>query len=135
MSARAGTHVDAPLHFLGRGRSVDLCLYRGAENGRSVRTGGRGGAENGGSVSWVFMRVYALELGMRPSSPTTITASARFCGRVGKREAACAHLTTAATMYREMDMRFWLDQAARRGSRAKLPSAHRYSSTMACCST
>jgi len=32
-------------------------------------------------------------------------------GRTGQRERAQEHLTTATTMYREMDMRFWLDQA------------------------
>ena len=32
-------------------------------------------------------------------------------GRTGKREQAQEHLTTATTMYREMDMRFWLEQA------------------------
>ena len=31
--------------------------------------------------------------------------------RTGKRDGAQEHLTTAATMYREMDMRFWLMQA------------------------
>jgi tetratricopeptide (TPR) repeat protein len=31
--------------------------------------------------------------------------------RTGKRESAQEHLTTATTMYREMDMRFWLEQA------------------------
>ena len=31
--------------------------------------------------------------------------------RTGKREQAKEHLTTATTMYREMDMRFWLEQA------------------------
>jgi len=31
--------------------------------------------------------------------------------RIGKRQEAQEHLTTATTMYREMDMRFWLDQA------------------------
>ena len=31
--------------------------------------------------------------------------------RMGKREQAQEHLTTATTMYREMDMRFWLEQA------------------------
>jgi len=29
----------------------------------------------------------------------------------GKREQAQEHLTAATTMYREMDMRFWLEQA------------------------
>jgi tetratricopeptide (TPR) repeat protein len=31
--------------------------------------------------------------------------------RTGKREQAQEHLTTATTMYREMDMRFWLEKA------------------------
>jgi hypothetical protein len=31
--------------------------------------------------------------------------------RTGKREQAQEHLTTATTMYREMDMRFWLERA------------------------
>jgi hypothetical protein len=31
--------------------------------------------------------------------------------RTGKRQEAHEHLTTATTMYREMDMRFWLEQA------------------------
>ena len=31
--------------------------------------------------------------------------------RTGKREQAQEHLTTATTMYRDMDMRFWLQQA------------------------
>jgi hypothetical protein len=31
--------------------------------------------------------------------------------RTDKREPAQEHLTTATTMYREMDMRFWLEEA------------------------
>jgi hypothetical protein len=31
--------------------------------------------------------------------------------RTGQREQAQEHLTTATTMYREMDMTYWLDQA------------------------
>ena len=31
--------------------------------------------------------------------------------RAGKRQQAREHLTTAATMFGEMDMRFWLEQA------------------------
>jgi hypothetical protein len=32
--------------------------------------------------------------------------------RTGRRQEAQKHLVTATTMYREMDMRFWLEQAA-----------------------
>ena len=31
--------------------------------------------------------------------------------RTGKRQEAQEHLTTATTMYRELDMRFWLEKA------------------------
>jgi hypothetical protein len=31
--------------------------------------------------------------------------------RTGKRQEAREHLATATTMYREMNMRFWLEQA------------------------
>jgi hypothetical protein len=31
--------------------------------------------------------------------------------RIGKQQDAQEHLATAGTMYREMDMRFWLEQA------------------------
>jgi hypothetical protein len=31
--------------------------------------------------------------------------------RTGKREQALEHLTTATTMYREMEMRYWLEKA------------------------
>jgi hypothetical protein len=31
--------------------------------------------------------------------------------RAGQREQAQEHFTTATTMYRDMDMRFWLEQA------------------------
>jgi len=33
------------------------------------------------------------------------------CQRTGNRQQAREHLTTATTMYRDMDMRFWLDKA------------------------
>jgi len=33
--------------------------------------------------------------------------------RTGKREVAHEHLTTATTMYREMGMTYWLEQAER----------------------
>ena len=46
-----------------------------------------------------------------PSSPTATSASASSTGARASSEQAREHLTTAATMYREMDMRFWLEQA------------------------
>jgi hypothetical protein len=56
------------------------------------------------------MRI-AHELGLRPILAHCHLGVGKLYGRLGKREEACEHLTTAATMCREMGMRFWLDQA------------------------
>jgi tetratricopeptide (TPR) repeat protein len=53
----------------------------------------------------------AEELGMRPLTAHCHLGLAKLYRRTGKREQAQEHLTTATTMYREMDMRFWLEQA------------------------
>ena len=54
----------------------------------------------------------AGELGMRPVVAHCHLGLGKLYQRTGKREDARRHLTTATTMYREMDMRFWLEQAA-----------------------
>ena len=53
----------------------------------------------------------AEELGMRPLVAHCHLGLGKLSRRTGKREQAHEHLTTATTMYREMDMRFWLEQA------------------------
>ena len=53
----------------------------------------------------------AAELGMRPELAHCHRSLGELCWRTGERERAEEHLTTAATMYREMDMRLWLAQA------------------------
>ncbi len=53
----------------------------------------------------------ADELGMRPLVAHCHLGLSELCQRVGKRQEAQEHFTTATTMYREMDMRFWLAQA------------------------
>jgi len=53
----------------------------------------------------------AEELGMRPLVAHCHLGFGRLLRRAGKSQEACAHFTTATTMYREMDMRFWLEQA------------------------
>jgi hypothetical protein len=53
----------------------------------------------------------AGELGMRPLVAHCHLGLGKLYRRTGNREQAHEHLTTATTMYREMDMRFWLDQA------------------------
>jgi hypothetical protein len=49
---------------------------------------------------------------MRPLAAHCHLGFGKLSRRTGKREQAQEHLATATTMYREMDMRFWLAQAA-----------------------
>ena len=44
-------------------------------------------------------------------APTATSALGKLSRLIGQREQAQKHLATATTMYREMDMRFWLEQA------------------------
>ena len=53
----------------------------------------------------------ADELGMRPLIAHCHLGLGKLYRRTGTREQAQEHLTTATTMYREMGMQFWLDQA------------------------
>ena len=55
--------------------------------------------------------VLAGQLGMRPLVAHCQLGLGKLSRRIGKREQAREHLMTATTMYREMDMRFWLEQA------------------------
>jgi hypothetical protein len=49
--------------------------------------------------------------GMRPLVAHCHLGLGKLYRRTGKRGQAQDHLTTATIMYREMDMRFWLEQA------------------------
>jgi len=53
----------------------------------------------------------AERLGMRPLLARCHHGLGRLYRRTGERKEAQEHLTTATTMYREMDMRFWLQEA------------------------
>jgi tetratricopeptide (TPR) repeat protein len=52
----------------------------------------------------------ATELGMRPLAAHCHLGLGTLAQRTGKREQAREHLATAATMYREMGMTFWLEK-------------------------
>jgi len=54
--------------------------------------------------------------GMRPLVAHCHLGLGRLYRRTGKREQAPEHLTTAATMYREMGMTYWLEQVERMGA-------------------
>ena len=53
----------------------------------------------------------ADELGLRPLAAHCHVGLSALCRRTGDGERAREHLTTATTMYREMHMPFWLEQA------------------------
>jgi hypothetical protein len=55
----------------------------------------------------------ATELGMRPLVAHCHLGLAEVYRRFGKRPEAHEHLAMATTMYREMDMPFWLEKAER----------------------
>ena len=56
-------------------------------------------------------RAWPTELGMRPLVAHCHLGLGKLYRRTGKREQAQEHLTTATTMYREMGMTYWLEQA------------------------
>jgi tetratricopeptide (TPR) repeat protein len=53
----------------------------------------------------------ANELGMRPLVAHCHLGLGKLYRRTDKREQAQEHLATATTMYREMDMTYWLEKA------------------------
>ena len=79
-----------------------LCL-----GGDVASTGGAEDAEG------YYREALALadELGMRPLVAHCHLGLGKLYRRAGKQHEAQEHLTTATTMYREMDMRLWLEQA------------------------
>ena len=60
-----------------------------------------------------FLRALSVaeEIGARPLVAHCHLGLGKLYRRTGTREQAQEHLTTATTMYREMDMRFWLEGA------------------------
>ena len=58
-----------------------------------------------------FVRAFAGGLLAAPLAAHCHLGLAKLDRRAGKREQAQEHFATATTLYREMDMRFWLDQA------------------------
>jgi len=59
-------------------------------------------------------------LGMRPLVAHCHSGLAKLAARTGKRDLAQHHLAAATTMYRQMDMQFWLEKAQTE-ARAELP--------------
>ena len=64
-----------------------------------------------GEVHYRQALALAEPCGMRPLVAHCHLGLGKLHGRAGKREQAREHLTTATTMYREMDMKYWLERA------------------------
>jgi hypothetical protein len=71
-----------------------------------------------GDASYHQAMALAEELDMRPLIAHCHLGLGKLYLRTGRREQAHEHLTTATTMYREMGMTYWLEQAE--AERAKL---------------
>jgi len=68
------------------------------------------GAEQAGDTYRQALAI-ATELGMRPLVAHCHFGLGNLHAKTGQREQATQHLATATTLYREMDMRFWLEKA------------------------
>ena len=86
---------------------------RPGPSGSSAKSPGIGEPPEVESAEQAPLRALALatELGMRPLVAHCHLGLGKLYRRTGHREKARENLITAATMYREMDMRFWLEQA------------------------
>ena len=68
-------------------------------------------APESGEVNYRKALALAEPRGMRPLVAHCHRGLGKLSRRTGEREQAQEHLTTATTMYREMEMPFWLEQA------------------------
>jgi tetratricopeptide (TPR) repeat protein len=59
---------------------------------------------------YIAARALAQELGMRPLVAHCHLGLGKLYRRTGDRQRAQEHMAIATTMYREMDMRFWLER-------------------------
>jgi len=70
----------------------------------------KGGAEQAGDAYRQALAL-ATELGMRPLVAHCQFGLGKLYGQTSKLKQAREHVSVATTMYREMDMRFWLERA------------------------
>jgi tetratricopeptide (TPR) repeat protein len=112
--------------YLRAGRLEEAAAHAAEALAVARRLGGRGGeahtlalagdiaaATNEQNADGLYHEALTLaqELGMRPLVAHCHAGLAKFYLRSGQRQEAEEHLTTATTMYREMGMTYWLEQA------------------------
>jgi tetratricopeptide (TPR) repeat protein len=101
------------------GRTLELALERGEQGARAgahrllAEIAARVDPPDVTAAKHHYGQAQALAqaLGMRPLVAHCQLGLGQLCRQAGKREQAQEYLATAATMYREMDMRFWLARA------------------------
>jgi len=86
---------------------------RGSEAHALCLAGDVASADSAGEAEGYYHEARALagELGMRPLLAHCHLGLGKLDRRAGRHEQAHEHLTAATAMYREMDMRFWLEKA------------------------
>jgi len=100
-------------------RGLDLARQWGerAQEATALRILGEismhGDAADRGQAAALYRQALALaeSLAMRPLVAHCRLGLAKLYRRMGKQDQARGHLAMATTMYREMDMRFWREQA------------------------
>jgi tetratricopeptide (TPR) repeat protein len=90
-----------------RGTEASILRVLGAIEAQAPRDGDDAAATH----HYTAAMALADELGLRPLAAHCHLGLGRLYRQTGKLEQAREHLTTAATMYRDMEMRFWLEQA------------------------
>jgi class 3 adenylate cyclase/tetratricopeptide (TPR) repeat protein len=110
-------HADSPDDALGAAqKGLNLARERGARGEEAQARHLLADIKSSTSVSdaeadYREALSSAVELGMRPLTAHCHLGLGKLYRRTEKRDQAQEHLTTATTMYREMGMRFWLEQA------------------------
>ena len=109
----AGRIDEAASHARGALALVRRLGARGSEAHALCLAGDVAAMGNAEEAEGHYREALALagELGMRPLVAHCHLGLGKVSRRTGKPHEAQDHLTTATTMYREMDMRFWLEQA------------------------
>jgi lipopolysaccharide biosynthesis regulator YciM len=90
------------------------CEHENREGRRFCSKCGAALAAACSSCAYRAAMTLATELGMRPLVAHCHLGLGNLYRRTGDIAKAVEHLTTAATMYREMDMGFWLEKAESR---------------------
>jgi tetratricopeptide (TPR) repeat protein len=110
LTGRADDAKQHAVRALGLARELGQRLYEGY----ALRLLGESLAQRDAACGEEHYRkalTLAAELGMRPLAAHCHLGLGKLYRCTGQREQAQEHLTTAAAAYREMDMRFYLDQA------------------------